>query len=974
MNYVLRVNPLRMLRRLLPSLFFTFLFGAALTGQTFDPDEVRTIDGTYNNLSHPNWGAAGTNLLHTFGIHYADGVSAPAGANRPHPRRVSNVLFAQNGLLNDPLELSDFCWVFGQFVDHDISLTPDGPENITLLVPAPDPHFDPLGQGQAIIPMHRNLFDPATGTGPGNPRKHPNLLTPYIDGSAVYGSDEARAAWLRSFEGGKLKVADGDLMPWNTVDGQYGSPVDPDAPHMDDAIGFAPRLFVAGDVRANENPLLAAFHTVFVREHNRQCDRLAKLHPEWSDEELYQFARKIVGGLIQSIIYDEWLPAVGIEMEPYTGYKNDVHAQVSNLFTGAAFRLGHTLLNGNIRRLDSEGNVIPEGNATLRDIFFNPDATRLIGLDPYFWGMAEQTQQGMDSKVVDDIRNFLFGPPGLGGLDLAAININRGRERGLPDFLSVREALGLPKYTFHGQINPSPAVFGNLQLLYLQIDEIDPWVGMLAEKPMPGALFGETILTVMRRQFTALRDGDRFFYLNDPLLTEADKAWIQRTSFRDIIMYNTGIKLMQDNVFRAIPHEEICDNMSFDLFGTVRLHDGRPVPGVELRMGMDETAQTLTTVQDGAYDFPALPACTMQTLEAEKADDWRRGVSTFDVIQGQKHILQVQELDSPYKIIAADLDRNGNVTTLDLLRMRRLILNLMADVETAGSPWVFIPAGYEFADPTNPLAEDFPELLDFNTASVTSFNDGFIAVKLGDVNASASFDQLQDTPVAAGRESTEPWLELAAADQLLFAGQEAEVVLSAAAQRHLSGFQFSLIGTDLEILSVAGPVGSVALDQTDRVVRVSYSDPMGWIGSDELLRLRVMPRRTARLGELLRTTDRYLLGEAYSQDLQRGPIALQFSPVDVAVAPPMEIAAEVWPNPFREETTLAFANVQSGTVTLRLFDVRGRQLLRRSEMVAAGRHMWTIGRAALRADVPAGLLVYRLETPDGVKTGRLVME
>ncbi len=962
-----------MIRRLLPSLLLLLLFEAPLPGQAFDPIDVRTIDGTLNNPLNPDWGAAGTNLLRRFGVDYADGVSEPTGAGRPHPRRVSNALFAQNGLINDPLGLSDFCWVFGQFIDHDVGLTPDGPESITMLVPAPDPHFDPLGMGQAIIPMHRNIFDPATGTGLDNPRQHPNILTAFIDGSAVYGSEDSHAAWLRTFEGGKLKTSNGNLLPWNTTDGEYGSPVDPNAPHMDDAVGFAPRLFVAGDPRVNENPLLAGFHTLFVREHNRQCERLAKAHPDWSDEDLYQYARKIVGGLIQSIVYDEWLPTMGIELEPYTGYRIEVNPQLSNVFTAAAFRVGHTLLNGNIRRLNSEGNVIPEGNAALRDIFFNPDAVRLIGLDPFFWGMAEQTQQGMDAKVVDDVRNFLFGPPGLGGLDLPAININRGRERGIPSFQKIREVLGLPRYTFHGEINPSPAVFGNLQLLYLDISEIDAWVGLMAEKPVPGALFGETLLRVMEDQFTALRDGDRFFYLNDPVLTDADKEWIQRATFRDVIMYNTGIKLMQDNVFLSVPHEEICNNMTLDIFGTVRLHNGRTVPGVALQVGMDETAATMITVADGGYSFPDLPYCDMQVLEAAKEDDWRRGISTFDIIQTQKHILQVQRLESPYQIIAADLDGNGNVTTLDLLRMRRLILNLMTDVETTGSPWRFIPAGYEFVDPANPLDEPFPTLLDFSTTPVTTFNDGFIAVKLGDVNASVQFDQLQDTPVAAGRSNEAPWLELQSEDRLLAAGVETEITLTAAAQRHLSGFQFSLVGDGLEILAVTGPENSYSLGTTDGVVRVSYSDPAGWIGTDSLLRLRVKATRTGYLSSLLQTADRLLRNEAYSQDMERGLVALNFTAVDAPVTDvtPVELTAEARPNPFREQTTLEFGLRKAGTTVLRIFDLQGREVLRREAEVATGQHQWTIERSAL-SYLPTGALIYRLETTDGSYTGRLI--
>ena len=148
--------------------------------------------------------------------------------------------------------------------------------------------------------------------------------------------------------------------------------------------------------------------------------------------------------------------------------------------------------------MDEEGNERVEGPLALRDAFFNPDA--LVsngGLDPFFRGMGVQVQQEMDAKIVDDVRNFLFGPPGAGGLDLAAININRGRERGLPDFNAYRVALGLTPYSDFSDISDDAEVVAALEANYSSIDDIDPWVGMLAERHMDAALFGETVMAFM---------------------------------------------------------------------------------------------------------------------------------------------------------------------------------------------------------------------------------------------------------------------------------------------------------------------------------------------------------------------------------------------------------------------------------------------------------------------------------------------
>jgi len=142
--------------------------------------------------------------------------------------------------------------------------------------------------------MFRSLSMPGSGTSDDNVRTYANGITAYIDGSAVYGSSESRASWLRSYEGGKLKVTTGNLLPWNTVTGNFNDPTDPTSPFMEDAEGNGPKHFIAGDVRANENPLLAAVHTLFVREHNRLADEIAAENPGFNDEELYEAARKKV--------------------------------------------------------------------------------------------------------------------------------------------------------------------------------------------------------------------------------------------------------------------------------------------------------------------------------------------------------------------------------------------------------------------------------------------------------------------------------------------------------------------------------------------------------------------------------------------------------------------------------------------------------------------------------------------------------
>lgn len=528
----------------------TFAISFVLTGQSDRP-----IDGYGYNLSNPTWGATFDIQPRISPSDYADGISIPklgTEHNRVNPRIISNELFAQTEQINSKLSLSDFTWVFGQFVDHDLILTETSNEQLeNIVVPSDDQHFTP---GE-IIRMARS--EAAEGTGINTPREHVNHITAFLDLSNVYGSDEYRANWLRTFEGGKLKVGAGNMLPWNTVDGNFNSNLDPTAPFMADDTRSLVKMYVAGDVRANENPLLIAYHTLFVREHNRLCDIEKEDHPGWNDERLYQGARKKLIAYYQKIIYSEWLPSLGVILPTYAGYNETVNPQITNEFSTAAFRMGHTLINSTLIRMDNNGKEIKSGNISLKDAFFNPLVVEYAGgIDSYFKGMATQVQQEFDCKVIDDVRNFLFGAPGSGGLDLAAININRGRERGLSDYNTLRASLGMPRLSSFSELTDDEEDALAMQDLFGSIDNVDPWVGMLAEPHIDEGLFGNLVTTILERQFQALREGDRFYYENMDF-SDIELADISDVTMRNILMRNTDISLMQDDVFQAMPHDNI---------------------------------------------------------------------------------------------------------------------------------------------------------------------------------------------------------------------------------------------------------------------------------------------------------------------------------------------------------------------------------------------------------------------------------
>lgn len=921
------------------------LFAVGLTAQTVDVNRYRTINGEFNNPNNQFFGAAHTPLVRVSGQGYLDDMATPVGPGLPNPRVVSNALFDQSDIISDPVGLSDFTWVFGQFMDHDLSLSELPGEPFNIPVPMGDEDMDPFFFGTVEILVTRNGHNPGTGTSPGNPRQYDNEITAFIDGSNVYGSDLAAANWLRSFEDGKLKVSAGNMLPYNTVTGELDSPEDPAAPHMANGTNAPGPLFVAGDPRANENPLLAIMHLLFVREHNRQCDLLKAEHPDWDDEQLYQHARKMVGGMLQSIAYNEWLPTMGVPVPEYTGYNETVNPQIANVFSAAAFRVGHTLLNGNLLRLGSGGEVIPQGNLLLRDGFFNTQAYEGIGIEPYLRGMAEQTQQQRDSKVVDDVRNFLFGPPGAGGADLPAINIARGRDRGLNSYNNIRQAYDLPVFFDFEQINPDPAVYQVLEDLYdNDINKIDPWPAMMAERSMTGSIFGPTIQRILSKQFTDLRDGDRFYYLNDPVLSEAEKAMISNVRMSDIVMMNSGVDLMQDNVFEAMPFSEICGSATVDADGWISVHSSNERLAdvtVDVLSSDGFVSTSAFSSELGFYEFNNLPACDPTVIRPSKADDWIAGIDIVDIVAIRRDLLGIENFNSPYQYLAGDANQDGTMDVQDIVALTRLLLALDTElVPGTDLPWRFVAGAYDFTNPEWPFQEEnIPAVIDFGETNPVDVNQGFIAYKLGDVNADAS--------VTANR-APGLLVSVAEADVAPGASQMVSLTLSGEA---VAGFDLKLVangGRILRVIETDLPTDAFVMDGTSLHVVALENGAV-----DHRITLEVEGSNYGDLTSFFRLDDD-------SPSIAVDESGLPRSIVLGGDAGAIEVVdSKVFPNPFVEGFTLVLDQPLREGAVLELRDLLGRVL--HTQRAPAG----AVNLEVAGLDLPAGHYIVRLLASDG---------
>ncbi|HEY0432530.1 MAG TPA: peroxidase family protein, partial [Chitinophagaceae bacterium] len=508
----------------------------------------RTYNGTNNNISgllKRNWGAAGNQLFREMPAQYGsvDPKNAMAGANRPTPRRISNVVIDEPVTTFNGRGLSAFVYVWGQFIDHDMSKTPtDTIEYMPIALPKDETVFT------EPIPFYRSKI--ASGTGVLNQRQQMNMNTAWIDGSMVYGGDNTRATWLRTFKNGKMKMSKGNLLPFNTVTAEMDGAIDPKAPSMDNDNGHTVKTFVAGDTRASEHPGIASLHTLFIREHNRVCDSLLKLGFT-NDEQIYQLARKQVGALIEAITYQEFLPAMGVTLHPYRGYNDNARPDIANTFATAGYRVGHTMVADDILVLSNDCEELrPE--LDLIEAFWNPALVVQYGVEPFLKGFAAHTQYETDTRINTVLRDFLFTSPNDStrfGIDLGSLNIQRGRDHGLPDYNTVRKFYtGRQAFTFR-DITSNDTLARELRSLYGNVNNIDLWIGILAEDHLPGASVGRTMHEILRWQFEKLRDGDYYFYLNDPFLPSKARTQIIATHFVDVIRRNTTLTNLQPNVF-----------------------------------------------------------------------------------------------------------------------------------------------------------------------------------------------------------------------------------------------------------------------------------------------------------------------------------------------------------------------------------------------------------------------------------------
>ncbi|KAH9490877.1 hypothetical protein Btru_034171 [Bulinus truncatus] len=561
-------------------------------------NRYRTLDGTCNNFQNPTWGAANTAFVRLLPPIYENGFNSPVGWNRhklyrgthlPSARLVSSLLMSSDDQIINDDTFTHMLMQWGQFIDHDLDLTPqalsyarfsDGRncnatcENTNPCFPIPVPASDPRITEHACLGFTRSSATCNTDTTSLfyktlMPRQQLNVLTAFIDGSMIYGSNERYSQTLRNLASNRGLLREGPtsvparrLLPFD----------DEDLIHRADCQLESNKrhvlCFLAGDHRANEQLALTAFHTLWMRQHNHVATGLQRLNPHWDGNKIFYEARKIVGAIIQHITYNHWLPkilgATGMKMlGNYTGYKPDVNPTIANEFATAAFRFGHTLIQPVLFRLNESFQETEHGHLPLHKAFFAP--YRLIeegGIDPLIRGLfARATKKRMPGKFLNsELTDRLFMISNAIGQDLASLNVQRGRDHGLQFYNDYREYCGLKRAIKFEDLQNEiqfKETRDKLHALYSHPDNIDLFIGGISETMVTGAKVGPTFLCIIADQFKRLRDGDRFWYEREGIFTQEQLYAIQQTTVAMAICDSSdGITQVQKDVFLRVQSDD----------------------------------------------------------------------------------------------------------------------------------------------------------------------------------------------------------------------------------------------------------------------------------------------------------------------------------------------------------------------------------------------------------------------------------
>ena len=405
-------------------------------------------------------------------------------------------------------------------------------------------------------------------------REQMNINTAYIDGSALYGSREDIASKLRTGSYGLMKThGDGrTTLPTRRQAGLRGDQ----------------ESLVGGDPRATVQPGLTSLYSLFLNEHNRIAKRIKLSNFSLTDEQIYQRTRILVIAELQNIVYNEFLPtllgpdwmtSLTLPADPTedTSYNALTNPGIYNEFATVAFRFGHALIPNSLKVSNFPKKRTVDTHCPLRDNFFNTEDF-ILGSDESDPGKAWQNvlvgSGQTDRQPANSLANFLFckdcGLDSGFGQDLFSRNIQRGRDHGLPGYTKFREIcqLSVPTDWSDKPEEISQQSWNKMKLVYQKVDDIDPYVGGVAENPVKGrpGIVGPTFACIISKQFENIMKGDRLFFTHKHQhegamggLPAGLRTLIRKRTLHDILCDNIPIERLPVNIFDSLSAQVKCE-------------------------------------------------------------------------------------------------------------------------------------------------------------------------------------------------------------------------------------------------------------------------------------------------------------------------------------------------------------------------------------------------------------------------------
>jgi len=405
---------------------------------------------------------------------------------------------------------------------------------------------------------------------------------------------------------------------------------------------------------------------------------------------------------------------------------------------------------------------------------------------------------------------------------------------------------------------------------------------------------------------------------------------------------------------------------------------GNGVDDVVVEIAGPVISQRVESTLGGNYFLPNLEMYEDYEIIPFRNDDLLNGISTMDLILLGQHLLEISTLGSPYQLIAADINNDGNVSALDMIALRRAILIIDEEFQNNTS-WRFVDSEFDFPDLTDPFSSSFPESRFIHELSTNELVNNFMAIKVGDLNGNAVISGLQ-----AGDTRSEENLTFFTQDQILEAGKEYQLIFSTENFVNLKGFQFTIDYNPMAITPAFDRILSedipnfndqnIGFTQLENgLLTVSWHDvnPITLSNQAEAFTLNFRAKINTKLSSVLEFNDALLRAESYTSELNTQEVNLEYLGSLIDNNSDTEFALlQNKPNPFRQQTVIPFILPTPGVARIKITDINGRIIANHEAFYEAGYQEYILDKSELNA---GGILFYHLQSGEFEATKKMVV-